>query len=578
MGQNTGKPLSRRAFITTTGAVVLAAGFGTRLNMPGRAGAQGQQASAELVPYPEVFYANRPQTWADKDIRRGGELVFAHVSDPPHLNPLLTTSYSMLAATGPAYSRLIRPKSGDFDDPFDPELVPDLAESWEMSDHGKTITFKLRQGVKWHNKPPVNGRELTSADVKATFEGWSTGATAFLTAAVERVETPSKYQVIIRLKDTDVSFFRNLASSWSHILPKEAVQEAYDLKTTVIGTGPFILTEYTRKTEYKFERNPAYFIDGLPYMDRYTLRIIPEESSRIAALRTGQVDAIKNLGSKEAADLILRTNPKMVVQQLVLPFSIFHVAMPYDKAPWNDVRVRRAVSLAINREEMNDLVYAGKGHAHTNGLPWFALFKAYPGQEAYGAWSDHNPARARQLLKEAGVTKLSVDMIFYRYGSYVDESIDLLTKYLADVGIQIKPKSLEYGVWIDHFLGAKYEGLAFGFTVPAGGMDALNDWASLLQTGHPKNSWRVSDPELDRLLVAQRQELDAAKRKALGKQIWDRSNDQVYQAHVPRGTTFFVYQPWVKNHRASNGYYNTELSFGAWQVLHTWIDDKTKYL
>jgi peptide/nickel transport system substrate-binding protein len=484
----------------------------------------------------------------------------------------------MLAATGPIYSRLIRPNNSDFSDPYNPELVPDLAESWEISNQGKLIVLKLRQGVKWHNTPPVSGREFTSEDVKATFEGWSKGALAFLTTSVDRLETPSKYQVVIRLKTTDVAFFRDLASAWSQVLPKEAVAGAYDAKTTGIGTGPFVLTTYTRKTEYKYERNPDYFIDGLPYLDRYTLRIIPEESSRIAAFRTGQVDAIKQLGAKDAADLILRSNPKAVIQQLPLPFSAFHLGMPNDTPPWNDVRVRRAVSLAINREEMRALVYAGVGHTYTNGIPWYAVFDKYPGQEAYGPWYAYDPDKAQQLLREAGVKNFTTEMIFYRYGSYVDESVDLLTQYLTKIGIRVRPKSLEYGVWIDYYLGAKYDGLAFGFTVPAGAMDPLNDWASLLQTGHPKNSWRVSDPELDRLLIAQRQELDTTKRKALAKQIWDRTNDQVYRANVPRGTVFYPYQPWVKNYRASNGYYNASLSYGGAQTMHIWVDDKAKYM
>jgi ABC-type transport system substrate-binding protein len=180
MAQSTTQLLSRREFIKTAGSVALAASVGASLARPGQVSAQGQAQSLELVPYPEVFYANRPQAWTEKDIRRGGELVFAHVADPPHLHPFLTTSYSMLAATGPVYSRLIRPQGGDFGHPRDPELVPDLAESWEMIDNGKTIAFTLRRGVQWHNKPPVNGRECTSEDVRATFAGWSQGALAFL--------------------------------------------------------------------------------------------------------------------------------------------------------------------------------------------------------------------------------------------------------------------------------------------------------------------------------------------------------------------------------------------------------------
>lgn len=565
---------SRRHFLKTAGTMAVVAGAGSYLAMPELILAQGAPG---LVPYPDIFYANRPSSWSAKDIKRGGELVFAHVSDPPHLNPLLTTSYSMLAAVGPVYSRLIRPQSGDFDDPYNPTLVADLAESWEITNHGKTIAFKLRQGVKWHNKPPVNGRECTAEDVQATFDAWGKGALAFLTASVEKLEVPSPYQIVVHLKEVDVAFLPNLACAWAYILPKEGVAEAFDLKTTAIGTGPFILTEYTKKTEYKYERNPEYFIKELPYLDRYILRIIPEEASRIAALRTGQVDAIKNLGSKETADLLLKTNPKIVVQQLIQAYANFHVAMPYTLAPWSDVRVRRAVSLAINREELNELVYAGLGHAYNNGIPWYALFDAHPEKAAYGPWFAYDPEKARQLLKEAGVKDLTVEMIFYRYGSYVDETIDLLTQYLGDIGITVKPKALEYGVWIDHYLGAKYEGLALGFTVPAGGMDALNDWATLLQTGASKNSWRVADPELDKLLLAQQREQDPAQRKVIGKQIWDRMNDQVYRAHVPRGSFLFPYQPWIRNYHAATGYFGDDLTYGSWQVMQLWLDDKTKY-
>jgi ABC-type transport system substrate-binding protein len=99
-----------------------------------------------------------------------------------------------------------------------------------------------------------------------------------------------------------------------------------------------------------------------------------------------------------------------------------------------------------------------------------------------------------------------------------------------------------------------------------------------LRGGHPKNSWRVADAELDKLLDAQQQETDDKQRQVLAKRIWDRMNDQVYRADVPRGSFLWAYQPWVKNYRATNGYYNTGLTYGSWQTMQIWVDDKAKYM
>ena len=174
-------------------------------------------------------------------------------------------------------------------------VEPDLAERWEELDD-TTYIFHLRQGVQWHNKPPVNGRELVAEDVKFTYDRFLAekgNGNRYLLDSVDRIEVMDRYTVKFLLKEPFVSFISVLAyptSTW--IIAPEVVQHFGDLKKpeTAIGTGPFLLERYEPNIKTVFKRNPHYFREGQPYVDGVEWLIIPDESTGLAMYRTGQID------------------------------------------------------------------------------------------------------------------------------------------------------------------------------------------------------------------------------------------------------------------------------------------------
>ena len=245
--------------------------------------------------------------------------------------------------------------------PADLTLKGDLAESWQASPDYRVWTFKLRQGVKWHNVPPLNGRELVAADIKYCFEAYAKeGVQSFTFKEVEGMETPDKYTVRVHLQTPNVLFAHNLAEPITVIFSREVLEEDGDLKKRMIGTGPYILKEHTRKVRVVLARNPDYFDKGRPYLDEYVILSTPDAATRMAAFRTGQSDIIW-LASPGEVDTVRKTNAAAVTQAYHNTLAPFGLALAQDKPPFNDVRVRRAISMAIDRQKQVDTVFEGHG-------------------------------------------------------------------------------------------------------------------------------------------------------------------------------------------------------------------------
>src|SRR5215475_13068857 len=307
-------------------------------------------------PYPEWIPPS------DKPPKRGGILTLATTTDPPVLDPRLTNSVGLFQIATLTYNRLLRyPFADEAKNNTDLTLKGDLAESWEGSADFKTWTFKLRQGVKWHNVPPLKGRELVADDIKYCYEAYAQeGVQSFTFQEIDGMETPDKYTIRIHLKTPNTMFPQNVAEFVTVIFPRAVLEEDGDLKSRMIGTGPFILKEHERKVKVVLTRNPDYFDKGYPYLNEYHVLSTPDAATRLAAFRTGQSD-IHVVSSLSEVETVRKTNPKAVVQEAISALTPFGLNLRADKPPFNDVRVRRAMSMAIDRQKHVDTLY--EGHA-----------------------------------------------------------------------------------------------------------------------------------------------------------------------------------------------------------------------
>ena len=327
-------PIARRQFLnragwSAAGAAALAAG-------PSGRRAFAQSAS----PYPDWIAASA------KPPRRGGTLTRASAWDPPVIDPRLTQSVGLFQFAGLTSNRLVRhvfPDEAANTNAL--TLKGDLAASWQSSPDYRVWTFKLRQGVRWHNVPPLNGRELTAADVKYCFEAYTKeGVQSFTFREVEGMETPDRYTLRVHLQSPNVLFPQNVAEPVTIVFAREILEEDGDLKKRLVGTGPFMLKEHTRKVRLVLARNPDYWDKGRPYLDEYVILSTPDDATRVAAFRTGQSDIIWRASISDA-EAIRKTMPAAVVQSYKNTLTPFGLCLAQDRPPFNDLRVRRAISM-----------------------------------------------------------------------------------------------------------------------------------------------------------------------------------------------------------------------------------------
>jgi peptide/nickel transport system substrate-binding protein len=244
--------LTRRHFLKNVsvgaGVTALTAGGGRR-----KAAAQ-----AAAAPYPDWIAAS------PKPPKRGGVLTRASAWDPPVIDPRHTQSVGLFQFAGLTSNRLLRYSFADEASGYnDLSLKGDLAESWQGSPDQRTWTFKIRRGVKWHNVPPLKGRELVAADIKYCFEQYAKeGVQTFTFQEIEAMETPDSHTLRVHLKTPNALFPYNVAEPVSIIFSREVLEEDGDLKKRMIGTGPFILKEHTRKVRIVLQRNPDYWDKG----------------------------------------------------------------------------------------------------------------------------------------------------------------------------------------------------------------------------------------------------------------------------------------------------------------------------
>jgi peptide/nickel transport system substrate-binding protein len=492
--------------------------------------------------------------------KRGGIL---HVRgwDPPHFDPHLTIAPFTHFTLSFVYSKLVRHKVGADVQPGTFIVEPDLAERWEAL-NDTTYVFYLRQGVKWHNKPPVDGRELVAADVKFSFDRFLTepgNANRYILEPVDRIEVVDRYTVKFLLKEPYVWLVSALAYPWSMwIIAPEVVQQYGDLKKpeTAIGTGPFVLERYEPNVRALFTRNPEYFRKDQPHVDGVEWLIIPDESTGLAMYRTGQIDCGPQPGwavRQQDLDSLKQSHPQLSYRDM-LSIVTQVIIMRTDMPPFNDVRVRRAISQAIDRQALIEAVW-GRGEptaAVGRGLVEWSLPIEQLGEGA--KYYRYDPKEARRLLAEAGYprgfkTQLTVTPGLGR--DLVDDA-QLVQRYLKEVGIEAELKLQEYGAYMATTVQGKFEGMVRG---PFG--IAWEPDFPLYRTFAADSSWNaghVNDPTLTAMLKEQRRTKDLEARKQLIFDIQRYAAEQQYYVYLLSPMVTGSWQPYVKNYAPNSSF------------------------
>jgi len=291
--------------------------------------------------------------------RYGGKFLSAGNEEIPFYDLHQTSLGGIYAAVAPAYNCLIRTS------PYDPmalDIIPELADTWDISDGGKTITFHLHKGVKWHDGTP-----FSSADVKYTIErimnppkGMVSPRGPVFAAIIERVETPDPDTVVIHGKGPSGLLLPLFANGWNVIIPKHIVEPdpVNALKTRVMGTGPFRLKEPPTQSLWQYERNPEYFQHDRPFLDALEIHLITDPQSLVAALLSKRVfwsDVFPHPNmDRDRSHATVQQNPQLVRSSSAV-LAVEHLTLQTEKPPFDDLRVRQALSEALRREAFGEL-------------------------------------------------------------------------------------------------------------------------------------------------------------------------------------------------------------------------------
>ncbi|MGJ7912461.1 ABC transporter substrate-binding protein [Neobacillus sp. LXY-1] len=425
--------------------------------------------------------------------KAGGSVVVTIPQDLDFLDPHLAEAAGTREVLFNVFEGLLKPNHLG-------ELKPAIAESYTISEDGLNYTFKIRDGVKFHN-----GKTLTSKDVKFSYSklaGLGTGKPLYSTFSnVKDIEAPDDKTVIIHLKVNEAGFLTALTAA---IIP----YGYEDNNKKPIGTGPFKFVEYKAGQSLTLAKNEDYYVKGVPYLNQVEFRIIPDPETAFLAFQSGEIDIYPRIGTEKAEQLGTGFKTISSPQNLVQLLAFNHA-----KKPLNDIKVRQAINYAVNVDEIIKGVALGKGTKIGSNLS--PVLSQYFNKTLVDAYPT-DIKKAKQLLQEAGVKDgfnltITVPSV---YPFHVDTA-QVIAQQLAKVGIRAKIETVEWGVWLDRvYKGRDYEATIIGLDGKLDPYEILSRYISTAEN----NFLNVKIPELDQVLSQARSEIDQKNRVKLIKE------------------------------------------------------------
>ncbi|MEK6420841.1 MAG: ABC transporter substrate-binding protein [Burkholderia gladioli] len=469
---------------------------------------------------------------------RGGTLIANVTPEPAGLVAGINISSPAVVISASLFDGLL-----SYDNEYRPQ--PQLAESWVTARDGKSITFRLRKNVTWHDGAP-----FTSDDVKYSIENvvkktHPRGASNL--AKVIGIDTPDPHTVVFRLSGPSPVLWAVLFGTETQIVPKHLYEGTNPLtnpwNTKPIGNGAFVFKEWVRGSHVLLERNPHYWDKGpsgkenKPYLDRVIFKMVPDAASRAAALENGEIQFAANNPVPESDVARLRKDPKLVLDTVgwQAPAPVFFFDFNYRRKTFDDIRVRQAFAHAIDRAAMARIVWYGLADVAQSCVPSYQKQFFKPGLPQY----DFDPKRAEQLLDAAGLkrgpdgVRLRIDHITeVSYGDVYLRAAEFMRQQLKNVGVEMKLVNLDLPSVIRKLYTERdFDTASMWYSAypdPQIGV-TRRFWSKNIKQGVPSsNASSYSNPEMDRIIEGIQDEGDVARRK-----VWiDRLQDFV-QAEVP---------------------------------------------
>jgi len=462
--------------------------------------------------------------------KRGGTLQFAISAETPNYDCHGSDTYATLHFSSPFYNTLLRFNLAKF-----PEIEGDLADSWTVAPDLMTYTFKLHPGVKFHDGTP-----LTSADVKATYDRMrnppagvvSTRQATF--ADVGTIETPDANTVIFKMKAVNASMLDHFASPWNCIYSaKDLAADPNAPKTKINGTGPFVFVEHVKGGHVAGKRNENYFKPGLPYLDGFRGVFTLQAAAMLNAIQGGQLLAeYRGISPAERDRLVTAMGDKIRIDESSWTINLL-VTFNTEKKPFDDVRVRKALLMAIDRWGGSQGLSRISTLRSVGGVlrPGSPLATSDAELEKLPGFSRNMPAaraEAKKLLAEAGVPNLKFTLWNRNLAMpYTPAGIFLVDQW-RQIGVQVEHKQSDTSPYIAAMSSGNFDvAIDFSNLFMDDSTLALAKYLSVDRA--PQNMSRSKDPELDKLFDQHVRERDVEKRKALIRAFEKRLFEQAYQ-------------------------------------------------
>jgi len=499
--------------------------------------------------------------------RRGGVLQWAPIKGGQPLHPHRGGSTDILRHTGAGYETLLSfqyEPGKDYRESM--EVIPWLADSWKQTDD-LTYLVSIRRNVKWHD-----GTDFTAQDVAATF-AWirqEKAAASARLAQVETVEVTDPFTVKLTLKKATPDFLQELAERNLLIVAKHVLERGDDLNKVLMGTGPLKMKSFRSGVESIWERNNEYWQAGKPYLDSMRQVWGLEASSMIAAFVARENDLLATVDEAQL-EAVRTARPEAGMVTLAAENG-FGLIMKLDRPPFDDVRVRRALHLAVDREAMNQALAKGKGMHVTPGVWPGRKGWAIPQEElrklpGYRTAKDADLAEARRLLAEAGYPQgLSFNIIYNGGGTAAPRFAEVIAAQVRSAGLTANLKPMESGVYNQADLRTgEWEGANLPTLVDS-------QFQGLFDRFHsqgPNNKVGLNDPKLDALIDATLTGKSEDARKAAARQLQEHFLQNVYYIPGIELVSGALWQPWVRDFTFTPG--NAVTPYGSIYV-QTWLD------